>query len=46
MSFCKPQHRAKTNEGKPKQVVVTAIARELCGFPWAIANEIETQANA
>jgi len=28
-------------KGKAKQVVVTAIARELCGFMWAIANEIE-----
>lgn len=26
-------------KGKTKQVVVTAIARELCGFMWAIANE-------
>jgi len=25
--------------GKPKQVIVTAIARELCAFMWAIANE-------
>jgi transposase len=28
-------------KGKAKQVIVTAIARELCGFMWAIANEIE-----
>jgi transposase len=28
-------------KGKPKQVVVTAIARELCAFMWAIAREIE-----
>ena len=27
--------------GKVKQVIVTAIARELCAFMWAIANEIE-----
>ncbi len=33
-------------KGKSKQVVVTAIARELCGFMWAIANEIEVPANA
>lgn len=31
-------------QGKPKQVIVTAIARELCAFMWAIANE--TQASA
>jgi len=28
-------------KGKAKQVIVTAIARELCGFMWAIASEIE-----
>ena len=28
-------------KGKAKQVIVTAIARELCGFMWAIANETE-----
>jgi transposase len=28
-------------KGKAKQVIVTAIARELCGFIWAIANQIE-----
>jgi len=32
-------------KGKTKQVVVTAIARELCGFMWAIVNEIEVPAN-
>jgi transposase len=32
-------------KGKAKQVVVTAIARELCGFMWAIANEVEVPAN-
>jgi transposase len=29
------------NKGKHKNVVTTAIARELCGFMWAIANEVE-----
>jgi len=33
------------NKGKAKQVIVTAIARELCGFMWAIANEIDVSAN-
>lgn len=28
-------------KGKPKQVITTAIARELCGFVWAIAIEAE-----
>lgn len=27
--------------GKPKQQVVTAVARELCGFIWAIGVEVE-----
>ena len=40
------RYRRLWNKGKAKQVVVTAIARELCGFMWAIANEIETPANA
>ena len=31
-------------KGKAKQVIVTAIARELCGFMWAIANETEGSA--
>ena len=26
--------------GKPKQVVCTAVARELCGFLWAVAREV------
>lgn len=30
--------------GKTKQVVVTAIARELCGFMWAIAQQVQTPA--
>jgi hypothetical protein len=34
------------NKGKAKQLIVTAIARELCAFMWAIANEIEAPANA
>jgi transposase len=35
------RYRKLWAKGKPKQVVVTAIARELCGFMWAIASEIE-----
>lgn len=31
-------------KGKPKQVIVTAIARELCAFMWAIANKTECSA--
>lgn len=30
--------------GKSKQLIVTAIARELCGFMWAIANEVDVPA--
>lgn len=40
------RYRRLWNKGKAKQVVVTAIARELCGFIWAIANEIEVSTNA
>jgi transposase len=40
------RYRHLWNKGKAKQVIVTAIARELCGFMWAIANEIEAPANA
>jgi len=35
------RYRKLWAKGKPKQVVITAIARELCGFMWAIASEIE-----
>jgi len=35
------RYRRLWAKGKPKQVVVTATARELCGFMWAIAREIE-----
>jgi len=33
------RYRRLWAKGKPKQVIVTAIARELCGFMWAIAHE-------
>jgi len=33
-------------KGKVKQVVTTAIARELCGFIWAIANETDVPMTA
>jgi transposase len=39
------RYRHLWHKGKTKQVIVTAIARELCGFMWAIANEIEAPAN-
>jgi transposase len=38
------RYRRLWAKGKPKQVVVTAIARELCAFMWAVANEIEIPA--
>ncbi len=28
-------------KGKPHQLIITAIARELCAFMWAIANEVQ-----
>jgi len=30
-------------KGKASPLITTAIARELCGFIWAIANEVDTQ---
>jgi transposase len=38
------RYRRLWAKGKAKQVVVTAIARELCAFMWAIANEIQRPA--
>jgi transposase len=38
------RYRRLWAKGKPKQVIVTAIARELCAFMWAIAKEIEIPA--
>lgn len=35
------RYRNMWAKGKPKPVIVTAIARELCAFMWAIAKEIE-----
>jgi transposase len=34
------RYRKLVNRGKNRQVVITAIARELAGFVWAIAKEI------
>ncbi|HEY6257438.1 MAG TPA: IS110 family transposase [Xanthobacteraceae bacterium] len=36
------RYRALIRKGKHKAVVVTAIARELCGFIWAVHREITT----
>jgi transposase len=38
------KYRAMAARGKSKQVVVTAIARELSGFLWAIAREVKKTA--
>ncbi|MBI9082514.1 MAG: IS110 family transposase [Desulfobacterales bacterium] len=38
------RYRKLWARGKAKQVVVTAIARELCGFMWAIAQHIQIPA--
>lgn len=46
---CKAQKRLHERyvrlsaKGKPKQKVVTAVARELSGFIWAAANELQRQ---
>ncbi len=38
------RYRCLWAKGKAKQVIVTAIARELCAFMWAIANETDIPA--
>jgi hypothetical protein len=34
------RYRKLANTGKPATVVTTAIARELAGFVWAIAQQV------
>jgi hypothetical protein len=34
------RYRRLSATGKPKNVVITAIARELVGFIWAIGQEV------
>ncbi|WP_255596434.1 transposase [Paenibacillus sp. S150] len=47
---CKAQERLHTKyrklvqRGKAKNLAVAAVARELCGFVWAVACEVETGA--
>ncbi len=36
------RYRRLSNKGKTKQLIVTAIARELAAFMWAIAREVTT----
>lgn len=38
------RYRRLRARGKPKQVIVTAIARELCAFMWAIAKQTQVPA--
>ena len=40
LRLCK-KYRRLVAKGKIKQVVTTAIARELLGFMWAIAQEVK-----
>ncbi|CAL4868137.1 IS110 family transposase ISPye17 [Asticcacaulis sp. MM231] len=37
------RYRRLTASGKPKVVVITAIAREMVGFLWAIARQVEAK---
>jgi transposase len=37
------RYRSLMNTGKPKQVTVTAVGRELLGFVWAVATFIESK---
>lgn len=38
------RYRSMMARGKTKQIVITAIARELAGYMWAIAREVKTAA--
>ncbi len=40
------RYRRLTAGGKPKVVVTTAIAREMAGFAWAIARQVELKSAA
>jgi transposase len=40
------RYRRLWAKGKAKQVIITAIARELCAFMWAIAAEVKLSAAA
>jgi transposase len=50
LTSSKAQHRlhkryvALLNRGKPRTKVVTAVARELLGFIWALAVRVEQDA--
>ena len=39
--LCGRYRKLSLERGKPKQVVCTAVARELTGFIWAIAREVQ-----
>lgn len=45
MRLC-ARYRKLTATGKAKVVVTTAIAREMAGFLWAIARQVETRSAA
>ncbi len=38
------RYRGMIGPGKPKNVVITAIAREMVGFVWAIARQVTAAA--
>ncbi len=40
------RYRHLQNQGKPKQQVCTAVARELAGFIWAIAEQVKDPTHA
>ena len=35
-----PRFRRLLNKGRPRNLVVVAIAREMCAFIWAIGQEV------
>lgn len=40
------RYKRMEHSGKPKQLVTAAIARELCGFVWAVACEVRGKVHA
>ena len=46
MSRLNRRYRALIKRGKRKNVAITAVARELAGFVWAVAREVASAERA
>ena len=44
MRLCK-RYRIMAKKDKPKNVITVSVARELAGFMWAVAQEVEVPLN-